>query len=119
MRGSTTRVWRVIEAHVERERAKKDYSGVARVGMDETSAAKGHDYVSVFIDMDARKVLFATEGKDVVTVEASAQDPAAHGGAPQAGAQDSPCRITSGAGGGAGAPLASRLSRGARGAPPR
>ncbi|MGH4007927.1 MAG: hypothetical protein ACRDTH_07175 [Pseudonocardiaceae bacterium] len=28
--------------------------------MDETSAAKGQDYVSIFADLDARRVVFAT-----------------------------------------------------------
>jgi hypothetical protein len=29
--------------------------------MDETSARKGQDYVTTFMDLDARRVLFATE----------------------------------------------------------
>ena len=49
--------------------------------MDETSAAKGHDYVSVFMAMDSRGVPFATRGKDG-TVSAFAEDVAAHGGDP-------------------------------------
>ena len=50
--------------------------------MDETSAAKGHDYVSVFMAMDSRGVPFATRGKDAATVSAFAEDVAAHGGDP-------------------------------------
>jgi transposase len=50
--------------------------------MDETSAAKGHDDVSVFMAMDSRGVLFATQGKDAATVSAFAEDLTAHGGDP-------------------------------------
>ncbi|MGH3684194.1 MAG: transposase, partial [Pseudonocardiaceae bacterium] len=50
--------------------------------MDETSARKGQDYASIFADMVARRVLFATEGRDAATVARFAADLAAHGGDP-------------------------------------
>lgn len=77
-----TRVWRVIEHHVHTTRATLDFSGVTQVGMDETSARRGQDYVSLFMDLGERKVLFATPGRDSETVKAFAADLAAHGGAP-------------------------------------
>ena len=54
-----TRIWRVLEHHVGAARDQLDYSGVRRVGMDETSARKGQDYVSIFADMVAGRVLWA------------------------------------------------------------
>src|SRR5258706_4219535 len=85
VREQGTRVWRVLDAHVRRERAKVDYSHVRRVGMDETSAAKGQDYVSIFMDLDAdKRVLFATPGRDGATVVAFADDLRSHGGDPAA-----------------------------------
>lgn len=50
--------------------------------MDETSRAKGHQYISVFMDLDEehRRVLFATEGKDAATIKAFGEDLAAHSG---------------------------------------
>jgi transposase len=78
-----TRVWRVIEHHVHGARAKLDFSGVNSVGCDETSARRGQDYVSLFMDLEARRVMFATPGKDAETVKAFAEDLAAHGGAPK------------------------------------
>src|SRR5664279_399927 len=51
--------------------------------MDETSARKGQDYVTTFMDLDARRVLFATEGRDSATVAAFADDLAGHGGDPE------------------------------------
>jgi transposase len=55
---------------------------VTKVGMDETSARKGQDYVSIFADMVAKRVLLATEGRDAATVARFAADLAAHGGDP-------------------------------------
>jgi transposase len=77
-----TRIWRVLEHHVHAARDQLDCSGVRRVGMDETSAAKGQDYISIFADMDARRVLFATDGRSADTVARFAADLAAHGGDP-------------------------------------
>ncbi len=78
-----TRVWRVIEHHVGASRAGLDFSDVSQVGMDETSARRGHDYVSIFMDLDKRRVMFATPGKDADVVRAFAEDLTAHGGTPK------------------------------------
>jgi len=51
--------------------------------MDETSAAKGQDYVSIFADMELARVLFATEGRSADTVARFAADLAQHGGDPK------------------------------------
>jgi transposase len=85
VREQDTRIWRVLQAFVGRERAKLNYSGVRRVGMDETAAARGQDYVSIFMDLDAdKRVLFATPGRDGATVAAFAADLVEHGGDPLA-----------------------------------
>jgi transposase len=77
-----TRIWRVIEHHVNKARAGMDFAGVTEVGMDETSARRGQDYVSIFMDLQERRVMFATEGRDASTVQAFAEDLEAHGGDP-------------------------------------
>ena len=78
-----TRVWRVIEHHVNVARAGLDFSGVTQVGCDETSARRGQDYVSLFMDLAEHRVMFATPGRDADTVRAFAEDLAAHGGSPK------------------------------------
>ena len=78
-----TRLLRVINAYVEMARAKDDYSGVRRLGIDETSVKKGHDYVSFFFDLDNRKLLFGIEGKDNETVKDFIADLKKHGGDPE------------------------------------
>jgi transposase len=78
-----TRIWRVIDHYVQSARAQADHSEVRCVGMDETSARRGHDYISLFYDMDQRRLLFGTEGCDHETVKAFTEDLKAHNGAPE------------------------------------
>ena len=59
-----TRLWRVIRHYTKQALERRDLSGVRNVGFDETASKRGHDYVSVFVDLDTSKVIFATEGKD-------------------------------------------------------
>jgi transposase len=75
-----TRLWRVLRHYVDQARKEQDYSGVTRVGVDETSSKKGHHYISIFVDMDQSKVMFATPGKGAQTLEAFKDDFEAHGG---------------------------------------
>jgi len=74
-----TRIWRIVRFHVNKAYAKKDFSSVEKVGCDETSSRKGHNYVTVFADMDEGNVLFATEGKDSGTVKEFADELPEHG----------------------------------------
>ena len=79
-----TRLWRVVHHYVDQARARTDASGVTRLAIDETAARRGHDYVTLFVDIDRARVVFATEGKDADTIAAFADDLVAHGGAPEA-----------------------------------
>src|ERR1700676_3428380 len=75
-----TKLWRVVHYYVDQARARADAAGVTRVAIDETAARRGHDYISLFVDIDQARVLFVAEGKDADTVAAFADDLAAHGG---------------------------------------
>ena len=75
-----TRMWRVLHYWVETARERADYSEVRRVAIDETAAKRGHDYVSLFVDIDERRVLFVTEGRGADTVGRFADDLEAHNG---------------------------------------
>jgi transposase len=59
-----TRLWRMLFRHVDRAYAEADFSHTCCVAVDEMSVRKGHEYISVFADLVAKRVLFATEGKD-------------------------------------------------------
>jgi len=77
-----TRLWRVLNHYVHESRQGADFSAVTEVGVDETSSKRGHNYVSLFVDMKSSKVLFVTEGKDASTLERFKTDLEAHHGDP-------------------------------------
>ncbi len=78
------RLWRVIEHYVAKAREAVDMSDVHAIGVDETSSRRGHDYISLFVDLEAKRLLFATPGKDAQTFEKFAEDLQAHGGSAEA-----------------------------------
>jgi transposase len=75
-----TRLWRIVEHYVWRAVEALDLSEVRRIAADETSARRGHDYISLFVDMARRKVVYVAEGEDAATVTEFAQFLEAHGG---------------------------------------
>lgn len=50
-----------------------DHSNITKLGIDETSSKKGHNYVTVAVDMDTHRVVFATEGKGAETISEIAE----------------------------------------------
>jgi transposase len=78
-----TRIWRVIKHYVEEARKKEDFSEITNVGIDETSSKRGHNYVSVFVNLDESRVIYATEGKDSKTVDSFKDDFKEHNGEPE------------------------------------
>jgi len=79
-----TRLWRVLHHYVDNARERADYSEVTNVSLDEKASRRGHNYVTLFVDLFKRRVLFVTPGKDAATVEAFAKDLLAHSGKPEA-----------------------------------
>lgn len=77
---SDHKVWSILDKYTEHTRDLNDYSQVTKLGMDETSIAKGHDYVSLFVDLEKKKTMFVAAGKDSATVKAFAADMAKHQG---------------------------------------
>jgi transposase len=60
---------------------------VSRVAIDETAARRGHNHITLFVDIDQTCVVFVIEGKGAETVAASATDLAAHSDDPKAVAE--------------------------------
>ncbi len=65
---SAHRVLAVCEKYVEIACGLADHSGVTALAIDETSRARGHSYVTLAADANARRVLFVTEGRDAKTI---------------------------------------------------
>ena len=82
LRCKDKQLWRRIEFYVDQARALESFAGVKIVGIDETSLKRGQHYITVVHDLDAKRLLFATEGKDHHTVLDFAADLQAHGGDP-------------------------------------
>jgi len=73
-----TRLWRIVIHYVEAALARLDLADLRRVCIDETAAKRGHSYISLFVDIDARKVVFIADGKDANTVVEFADHVDAH-----------------------------------------
>jgi transposase len=58
-----TRLWRVLMHHVEQAHAKRDWSAVRRIAVDETSARRGHRYVTNVLDAENSSLLLMVEGR--------------------------------------------------------
>lgn len=65
------RLWRVFDFWISIAHTEDKISGLEDVGFDETSTKKGHNYVTILVDMQDRRVLFATEGKGADTIQKS------------------------------------------------
>jgi transposase len=78
------RLWRILQHYVARAFGELDLGSVRAVGLDETASKRGHNYVTVFIDMDRanKPVIFATPGKGKACVAAFRAFLLSHGGEP-------------------------------------
>ncbi len=81
---SWPRVAAIAERYVELAVAQADFSQVRELAIDETSKARGHDYVTIAADAERRAVIFVTETREAAAIERLAEDLSAHGGDPKA-----------------------------------
>jgi transposase len=63
------RIWRSFKFWIRKAFKKDDQKKIRRIGIDETSTKKGHNYVTIAVDMDERRVIHASVGKDADCVE--------------------------------------------------
>jgi transposase len=78
------KLWRALFAHVDAAWAALSWENVVWVGADEMNRKKGHNYLTVFVDLEAKRVLLAVEGKDVGVWERFAEQLGQHNGHPKA-----------------------------------
>ena len=77
---SDMRVWRIVHYYVDQAVEAQDLSAMERAGIDETSSQRGQRYVSVFADLDERRAVYVTEGRDQGTVQEFSCFLETHGG---------------------------------------
>ncbi|MFQ5356675.1 MAG: ISL3 family transposase [Mariprofundaceae bacterium] len=73
-------IWRVLDHYVDAARQQEDFSNVQSIGLDETASRRGHNYISLFHDLDQRRLLFACKGRDKSVVNEFVKDLESHGG---------------------------------------
>lgn len=69
LREHDTRMWRIFHHYVGKAMDELDLTRVKQIAIDETSSRRGHRYITLFVDAEAKTVLFATEGKGMDTLE--------------------------------------------------
>jgi transposase len=76
------RIWRIIRHYVFKAMTGLDLSDVHGIALDETACKRGHNYVTVFLDMDrdTRPVIFAVPGKGKECLKAFATFLKSHNG---------------------------------------
>jgi transposase len=77
---SDSKLWRLLDLYVDKARFDEDWSQVTALGMDETSVAKGHDYITLFVDLEDNRTIHIAEGKGSATVASFVEDLQQHGG---------------------------------------
>ena len=80
---SAYRVLAICRRYVALALQAADFSQVKALAIDETSRARGHDYVTLAADAVKRRVLFVTEGRDAKTIEELAAHLDDHGCPPE------------------------------------
>jgi transposase len=80
---SDDKIWSMLDIYTHAARFNDDYSGIEVVGIDETSIARGHKYISLFVDLHKKKTIFITTGKDSQTVADFSLDLIQHNGSPE------------------------------------
>ncbi len=68
VRVKAPRIWRVFNYWIKIAIKKDRVSKVEQIGIDETSSKKGHNYVTVTVDMEERRVIHIGEGKESYAV---------------------------------------------------
>ena len=78
---SRHRVAAICERYVELALARTDLSGVRELAIDETSRARGHDYISLGADAVERRVLAVAEGRSADSIGELAREIESRGAA--------------------------------------
>jgi len=77
---SDDKLWRLLEKYIDEALSKRDLKKLTKIGIDETSRKRGHNYISLFVDLLKKKTVYISEGKDYETVENFREDLHNHNG---------------------------------------
>ena len=74
------KLWNMLDRYIDKTREHEDFKDIDAIGLDETSRAKGHEYITLFVDLKKRRTIFITKGKDNTTVKRFKDDFIEHNG---------------------------------------
>lgn len=77
---SDYKLWLLLERYVDAAREHLDCSDLTDIGVDETSLKRGHNYMTLVVDLKPKRTLYVTEGRDASTIERFAADLTQHNG---------------------------------------
>jgi transposase len=63
------RLWKVFDHYTGQALSARQRAAARRIGLDETSRRKGHEYITLFVNMDTAEILDIQDGKDASTIE--------------------------------------------------
>jgi len=68
LREYPNRIWTIFNYWLSKSYCEADHTGIKVLGIDETSSKKGHQYITVAVDMESKRVVHATPGKGSDTI---------------------------------------------------
>ncbi|MFT4694268.1 MAG: transposase [Francisella sp.] len=68
---SDDKLWSMLERYryVDKTRVDENFKNIDSIRLNETSRAKGHEYITLFVDLEKRRAIHITEGKANTTVK--------------------------------------------------
>jgi transposase len=63
------RLWTIFNYWIRRAFSKDDPRDIKHMGIDETSSRKGHNYVTLSVDLKEKRTIFVTPGKDETSIK--------------------------------------------------
>lgn len=80
---SDHKIWSMLDIYTHGARVNENYSDVKTIGIDETSIAKRHQYISLFVDLCKKRTIFVADGKSSQTITDFTIDLKEHNGRPE------------------------------------
>ncbi len=77
---SDDKLWSMLDRYISHAREFENFEYIDTIGIDETSRARGHEYITLFVDIKKRRTVFVTAGKDSTTVKRFKDDFVEHAG---------------------------------------
>jgi transposase len=74
------KLWDLLDRYIKAGRELSDFAQVRYIGTDETAKSRGHNYITIFIDLEKSTVIFITDGKDSETIKKFVEDFTKHNG---------------------------------------